>query len=75
MDISRAAVSFTKLTQFLKSEGGQLVITYNNDKEKWVLGLEFGREAEDSDMAGGASYYSGIDLEWGLNQIVQEVNA
>lgn len=48
-----------KLIDFLRKEGGRLGLSYNPEistDEKWTAACEFGREADDSDMVGGAAY-------------------
>lgn len=43
--------------------------------EEWSVSLEFGKEAEDSDMVGGASYQVGEQLIPCLQRLVEEVGA
>lgn len=48
-----------KLVDFIQREGGALAVSYNpdlNGDDKWTAALHFGKEAEDSDMVGGAAY-------------------
>lgn len=48
-----------KVARVLEKEGGRLAIAYDHHRAEWVVGLEFGQEADDSDMAGGAAYGTG----------------
>lgn len=50
---------------------GHLVLDVNS-KNEWVIGYTFGREAEDSDMAGGAAYGSRT-LSSSLQEIVSDL--
>lgn len=42
---------------------------------EWSIHMEFGREAEDSPMAGGAAYGMGDTLEEALNQALKDLRA
>jgi hypothetical protein len=65
----------------LAGEGGRLTIAFRQGEvdtppdDRWIVGYEFGREAEDSDMAGGASYGMGANLNQALRQVFDEVGA
>jgi len=70
------------LLDHLAGEGGRLVISYTpqspeeeSPDERWLVGYEFGREAEDSDMAGGASYGVNATLRDALQHVFDEVGA
>jgi hypothetical protein len=60
------------LTHMNKEKVGQLVITLN-DRHEWVVGYEFGKEAEDSPMSAGASYGLSSALYQALDQVVKEI--
>ncbi|QZE10561.1 hypothetical protein SEA_SCOOBYDOOBYDOO_246 [Mycobacterium phage ScoobyDoobyDoo] len=48
-----------KIVDFLEREGGAMAVNYNPELEgddKWTAAIHFGKEAEDSDMVGGAAY-------------------
>lgn len=57
-----------KLIADFEDEGGSMVITYTHHgvRPGWLIGYEFGREDEDSPMAGGAAYGTGetFDEAW-----------
>jgi hypothetical protein len=65
----------------LAGEGGRLTIAFRQGEvdtppdDRWIVGYEFGREAPDSDMAGGASYGMGANLNEALRQVFDEVGA
>lgn len=69
------------LLDHLAGEGGRLAIAFNRGDpgpgkdDSWVVAYEFGREAEDSDMAGGASYGIGGNLNEALRTVFIEVGA
>jgi hypothetical protein len=44
--------------EVIEEEGGRVLISKNDDGT-WVVGMEWGKEAEDSPMAGAAAY--GLD--------------
>lgn len=54
----------------LTREGGRLYVSH--DLDTWVVGIEFGKEAPDSDMAGGAAYGRGETMIEALRQAVDE---
>lgn len=57
----------------LMEQGGRLVITVDHDRgDPVVVGCEFGQEAEDSPMAGGASYGIGETPEQALATVLGE---
>lgn len=60
------------LFRHIEQNEGRLVISQTS-KGEWVIGYEFGKEAEDSDMAGGAAYGIGPSLTMALNQTVQDL--
>jgi hypothetical protein len=62
---------FGKLIGLLHAEGGRLIIHFDKSREEWMVGVEFGQEAEDSDMAGGASYSLG-PLPEAIHAVVRE---
>jgi len=77
-----------KLLRFLEQEGGSLGIYRSVEqpvqdgqgnrsiaRAGWTVALEFGREAEDSDMVGGASYAAESDLFVALTKVAQQVRA
>jgi hypothetical protein len=53
--------------------GGQLVISTRGTGEDWVVGYHFGKEADDSPMAGGAAYGMGPDLDSTVVQVAEQV--
>lgn len=52
-------------------EGGVLAVTERDGR--YVAGYQFGREAEDSDMAGGAAYGIGDTVYEALNSLVADL--
>lgn len=77
-----------KLLRFLEQEGGSLGIHRSVERPVqdgqgnrsmasagWTIALEFGREADDSDMAAGASYAAESDLFVALTKVAKEVRA
>jgi hypothetical protein len=60
------------LTHMKKQGVGQLVITLN-DRGDWVIGYEFGKEAEDSPMAAGAAYGISPALNQALDQVTSDL--
>jgi hypothetical protein len=62
----------SKIERHLERQGeGHLAVSLS--KSEWTVGYSFGKEAEDSDMAGAASYGVGPDLETALRQVVDEI--
>jgi hypothetical protein len=62
------------LIEHLTENGGRLVVSYTpGDEDRAVAGYEFGREAEDSDMAGGAAYGMAATLDEALIQMAEQV--
>lgn len=51
-----SAKMFEDISVFLTREGGAFGMGYNPDEGEWVVRLEWGREAVDSDMVGAAAY-------------------
>lgn len=67
---------FDQLLDHLQANGGKIVIGCDEDRaygREWIVGYEFGREAEDSDMAGGAAYGMGPDLDSAVTQVADQV--
>jgi hypothetical protein len=62
-----------KILEHLHVEGGRLTVAYDDEEDDWTVAFEFGHEAEDSPMVGGASYATGRNLEVCLNFIADEV--
>jgi hypothetical protein len=62
-----------KILEFLQRQGGRLMAHYDTSTQDWVVGVEFGRETPDSDMAGGAAYASNADLEVCVQDIRKQV--
>ena len=68
-----------RLIGFLAKEGGHLTIVYSeldereNKPNRWLIGIEFGREAEDSPMVAGASYHVGPDLPGCIDRVIEEL--
>lgn len=56
----------------VRQHEGSVTINYNADDEVWLVGVVFGQEAEDSDMAGGVSYGMGVSLAECLRMVVEE---
>lgn len=68
----------------LAEQGGKIVISHHarqgrdglqvsaRENDPWVVGIEFGQEAPDSDMAGGAAYGMGETMLEALQQAVDE---
>ena len=68
-----------RLVRFLEQEGGGLhvhrTVTGQGRSPGWTVGIEFGQEDPDSDMAAGASYAAETDLLVALNKIATEIRA
>jgi hypothetical protein len=62
-----------RMQKFLRREGGRLMIATSGDN--WLVGVEFGQEADDSDMAGGAAYASESSITDALEYVLGEVGA
>ena len=61
-----------KLLAYLGEQGGVLIIQKTEDVQPpWMVSFEFGKEAEDSDMVGGAAYGAG-ELEESIRQVVSQ---
>ena len=45
---------------------------YDDDQKAFFVGYEFGKEAPDSPMFGGASYGSGETLDQALDEVIKE---
>lgn len=59
--VDDVAIALDALTEYVEGQQeGQIVLTRTGDE--WVIGATFGREAEDSPMAGGATYGHGATL-------------
>jgi hypothetical protein len=64
---------------FLIQWGGTLVVSApvagppGSDREDVLVSVEFGREADDSDMVGGAAYGVGPTLEEALESVVADL--
>jgi hypothetical protein len=56
----------------IAEEGGRLMISYEEEKGVWITGMEWGKEAEDSDMAGAAAYGLQDTLESSLGALVED---
>lgn len=68
----------------LTEQGGKIVISHHarqsgdelqvsaRESDPWVVGIEFGQEAPDSDMAGGAAYGMGDTMIEALQKAVDE---
>ena len=64
-----------KLVKYLDEQdgGGALVIQRTEDDAvPWMVSFEFGKEAEDSDMVGGAAYGAADTAEEALKQVVSQ---
>jgi len=72
---------FDKLLEHLAEEGGKIVISRDTNErqdkqERWFVGYEFGHEEPDNpdnDMAGGAAYGMGPDLDTAVTQVSDQV--
>jgi hypothetical protein len=60
-----------KLERHMKENEGQLLLSWN-DKEM-AAAYTFGREADDSDMAAGASYGYGSGIGEAMSVIIREL--
>lgn len=60
-----------RLVTLIRDQGGTFTVA-NRDGE-WLIGCEFGREAEDSPMAGGALYGIGRTFEEAAASAVADV--
>lgn len=55
---------FAAVADHMMTYGGRLVISFQFGRANGAtVGYEFGREADDSDMAGGASYGIGATVD------------
>jgi hypothetical protein len=61
------------LLNVIRGEGGRLLISYDDEDKMWMVGMEWGREAPDSPMAGAASYGLQENLADALAQVQAEV--
>lgn len=57
----------------LVEQGGRVVLAYDLDQGEWVAGVEFGREAPDSDMVAGAAYGVGQTAQQALDQMAEDL--
>ncbi len=74
-----------KLLRFLEQEGGRLMVhralnepatdEHPARRAGWTVGVEFGQEDPDSDMAAGASYAAESDLFVALTKVATEIRA
>jgi hypothetical protein len=64
--------AFGQALDRIDAEGGQLVISKNADQE-WLVGLTWGKEAEDSDMAGAAAYGVGHSADAALIGLLNDL--
>lgn len=60
------------LLDTLGEQGGSLAINGEDDGE-WIVAIEFGREADDSPMAGGAAYGAGSTMAEALDSAAKEL--
>jgi hypothetical protein len=56
----------------VREQGGRVLISYDDEDHVWMIGMEWGREAPDSNMAGAAAYGLQDKFEDALNQVVGE---
>jgi len=63
------------ILKHMELHGGRITFaTHTVDrKQGWLVGYEFGREAEDSDMAGGAAYGTGPDLDSAVAEVAEQI--
>lgn len=66
-----------ELIKFLEKQGsGRFAVSFLPDQDSgmpWTVMAEFGREAEDSNMAGGAAYGVGNSFEEAFAQLKNEI--
>lgn len=62
----------TITTRLEHEGGGHLGVAYIDHRAEWLVAVEWGQEAEDSPMAGAASYGTGDTLEQALDQVLAE---
>lgn len=61
------------LLAHMVGQGGALGITHRDIEGEWLVGYEFGQEAEDSPMAGGAAYATAGTLTEAVAAIVGQL--
>lgn len=69
--------AFEAALKLLSEEGGRVAITCDPDNEgegyeKWMVAMEWGREAPDSPMVAAASYHFGTTALEALNKVLDE---
>jgi hypothetical protein len=66
----RLNMDINSLVVGLSRETGNFLLAFNG--VDWVAGIEFGREAVDSPMAGGAAYGLGATAEEAISSALAE---
>jgi hypothetical protein len=64
-----------KLVAYLgEQEGGGVLLLHKSDDKTspWMVSFEFGKEAEDSDMVGGAAYGAAETAEEAVKQVAAQ---
>lgn len=70
--------AMTSLTTLLEQDGGRFALSFNpagTEDTKWLAALEWGREDDDSPMAGAAAYQFGTNAYEALNAVLDESGA
>lgn len=73
--INDAVVGYMdRIINTLSEDGGRVMISFDPDKkgDTWMVGMEWGREAPDSDMAGAAAYGLRDTLESALSAALED---
>lgn len=61
----------------LAEDGGAFALTYSTQREAdgpWLAAIEWGREDEESDMAGAAAYGMGSSAAQAIEMMLMEAN-
>jgi hypothetical protein len=70
----RFAVAMATIVEHMGRQQGAFAISYAGPNSGWIASYEFGQEAEDSPMAGGASYGADHNLVVAVEQVAKEIS-
>lgn len=73
--VERGPTPWERLGIWIRTMDEGAVAVRKDEIGEWYVAMEFGREAEDSPMVGGAAYGHGTTLEAALNEALKDVRA
>ena len=54
------------------AQGGSVTVAFSSERNEWMVAAEYGQEAEDSPMAGAASYQHGTTAREAIDRMLTE---